>query len=87
MFDPIASGSGTNTLQMVDWIAAFDPTTSRVFFVQCDKWDGLASIKLRLEPPQHGQLFADMYRLQGALRASGGDRTHGRSLTRRVLYH
>jgi hypothetical protein len=39
----------------VDWIAVFDLTTSRCYYVHSSTWAGLTRPKLRLAPPANGQ--------------------------------
>ena len=39
----------------VDWIAVFDATTNRCYYVHSSTWAGLARPKLRLAPAANGQ--------------------------------
>jgi hypothetical protein len=64
------------TKDEVDWIAVYDVTTDRCFYVPSQVWDGQVRINLRLVPTSNGQLkgirFAnDFERLDGNPRGDG----------------
>ena len=42
--------------KLVDWLATYDATTNRVYFVHSCVWDGLAMMNLRLVEPVNGQI-------------------------------
>ena len=41
----------------VDWIATFDATTSRCYYVHSSVWGGMVRLRLRLVPTANGQLL------------------------------
>src|SRR3954469_2924741 len=47
--------SHTYTASEVDWIAVYDATTSRCYYVHSSTWAGLQRPKLRLAAPANGQ--------------------------------
>ena len=54
------------TEEEVDWIAVYDATTDRCFYLPASTWDGQVCVNLRLVPTANGQVkgirFADSYR-------------------------
>lgn len=43
------------TAQMVDWMAVYDATTNRCFYIPAWTWDGQTQLNLRLAPTANGQ--------------------------------
>lgn len=39
----------------VDWIATYDETTDRCYYVHSSEWNGMANLTLRLQPARNGQ--------------------------------
>ena len=51
------------TSEEVDWIAVYDSTSDRCFYLPSSEWDGQTELNLRLDPTLNGQMkgirFAD----------------------------
>ena len=51
----------------MDWIAVYDATTDRCFYLPANVWNGQVCVNLRLAPTANGQVkrirFADSYRI------------------------
>lgn len=43
------------TAAKVDWLATFDATSNRVYYLHSCQWDGASGVALRLEPSANGQ--------------------------------
>ena len=43
------------TAEMIDWIAVYDATTDRCYYVHSSEFDGMWSLNLRLQPPANNQ--------------------------------
>jgi hypothetical protein len=43
------------TKEEVDWIAVYDATTNRCFYIPSSEWDGQVAVNLRLAPTANGQ--------------------------------
>lgn len=60
------------TADEVDWIAVYDATTERCYYVHSSVWDGHTTMNLRVVPPANGQKkairFAELFTSLG-----GGD--------------
>lgn len=70
------------TAEDVDWIAVFESTTESCFYLPSDVWDGMARLKLRLEPTRNHQAKGVRWASQFRFLPNRSDQDDGE-----VIYH